>query len=482
MTRDEPEHTISLPEATTALVREGCFVGGSWIEPEHGRRFRVQDPATGETIAACADATAKTAELAVHAAADAMPAWAALTARRRAEVLLAWYDLLTEHREALAALMTAEQGKPLAESLAEVDYGASFVRWFAEEAPRIAGEILASPSDGRRLLTLRQPVGVVSAITPWNFPVAMITRKVAPALAAGCAAVVKPAEDTPLCALALAELAQQAGVPDGVLNVVTSSEPAEVGRVLATHPLVRKLTFTGSTRVGTHLLELAAGTVKRTSMELGGNAPLIVFDDADLDRAVNGAIASRFRNGGQTCICTNRLLVHDSVQDAFVSRFVECVRALRVGPGTEPGVDIGPMISKSAADRLTELHAETVAAGATELLDRPAFEGPGSFVAPSVLVDAEPSMRIFREEIFGPIAVVYRFADEAAAVRLANETDAGLASYIYTADAARQWRVAEALEYGMVGVNEVAITGDAVPFGGIKQSGLGREGSTHGID
>jgi len=408
-------------------------------------------------------------------------AWAARTAKKRSDVLRAWFDLIVESGEDLARLMTLESGKPLDEARGEVRYGAAFIEWFAEEARRAYGEVIPAHAPGKRIVTLRQPVGTCAAITPWNFPLAMITRKVGPALAAGCSIIVKPAEMTPLSALALEVLAHRAGVPRDLFRVAPAASSPEAGDVFCTHPLVRKISFTGSTRVGKIIMAKAAGQVKRLSLELGGNAPFIVFDDADLDRAVDGAVASRFRNAGQTCVCANRFLVQESVHDRFVEKLVARVGALRVGDGLLDPAGMGPLISDAEARRVAALVQDAEEEGARLAGTPPAVPASGAFHPPVVLTGVTPEMAIAQEEIFGPVAPVLAFTDEAEALRIANDSPYGLAAYVYTADAARQWRVMEALEYGMVGVNDGLISTEVAPFGGIKESGFGREGSHHGL-
>jgi succinate-semialdehyde dehydrogenase / glutarate-semialdehyde dehydrogenase len=474
--------TIIRPQPTDLdLLRHDLLIGGEWVAGAGGERDDVTDPATGETIARVARATREDARRAIVAADGALGAWAATPATGRAAVLRAWHDLIVEHVDDLATLLTAEQGKPLAEARGEILYGATFIEWYAEEAKRAYGEVIPSPADGRRLLTLRAPVGVCAAITPWNFPMAMIARKAAPALAAGCTMVVKPAPATPLSALAMGALAERAGLPDGVLNVVCG--PAEeVGGELAQSPLVRKITFTGSTPVGRLLMAQAAQTVKRVSLELGGNAPFIVFDDADLDAAVAGAMASKFRNAGQTCVCANRILVQDGIHDAYVERFARETQALRVGDGFDEGVEQGPLIDDRALAKVREHVADAVAHGAEVVVGGREHALGGTFYEPTVLTGATADMRIAAEETFGPVAPVFRFATEAQAIALANATESGLAAYFYTRDLGRAWRLAEALEFGVVGVNTGIISYEGAPFGGVKQSGLGREGSRHGLD
>ncbi len=464
------------------LLRTLCRIGDEWVEAGDGRRFPVRDPATGAVLAEVADAGAAEAVRAVEAADAAGPAWRSRTARDRAGVLRRWYTLILEHQEDLARLMTAEQGKPLAEARGEVAYGASFIDWFAEEGRRIYGDVVPSHGTDKRILVLKQPIGVVAAITPWNFPIAMITRKCGPALAAGCPIVIKPPAETPLCALALAELAGRAGLPAGVLNVVTTLSAPAVGAVLTGDPRVRKLSFTGSTEVGKILMAQCAGTVKKVSLELGGNAPFIVFDDADLDAAVAGAIASKYRNAGQTCVCANRILVQDGVHDEFAARYAKAVATLRVGPGTEDGVAIGPLINADGLAKVERLVADAVARGARIVTGGHRHLLGGLFYEPTILAGVTHDMPIAAEEIFGPVAPLYRFADERDAVRLANATPFGLAAYFYARDIGRIWRVAETLDYGIVGINEGIISTEVAPFGGMKESGIGREGSKYGID
>ncbi|WIM04956.1 MAG: NAD-dependent succinate-semialdehyde dehydrogenase [Candidatus Nitricoxidivorans perseverans] len=465
-----------------ALLRMEAFIDGRWTGG--AATFPVHDPASGALLAEVPDLGAAETRRAIEAADAAWPAWRAKTGKERAAVLRRWFDLINASASDLALLMTSEQGKPLPEAMGEVAYGASFVEWFAEEAKRVYGDVIPPTMPDRRLVVLRQPVGVCAAITPWNFPMAMITRKVAPALAAGCTAVVKPAGQTPLSALALAELAQRAGFPPGVLNVVTCSEDnaPNVGAELTANPVVRKLSFTGSTEVGRLLMARCAPTVKKLSLELGGNAPFIVFDDADLDAAVDGAIMAKYRNAGQTCVCANRLLVQDGIHDAFAQRLAERVKALKVGAGTEAGVTQGPLIDGQALAKIEALVADAVAKGARVLTGGARHARGGTFFEPTVLSGVTPDMRCAREEIFGPVAPLFRFKDEAEAVALANATEYGLAGYFYSRDVGRAWRVAEALEYGIVGVNTGTISNEVAPFGGVKQSGIGREGSKYGIE
>jgi succinate-semialdehyde dehydrogenase / glutarate-semialdehyde dehydrogenase len=462
------------------LLRTRAYIGGKWLDAASGATHAVANPATRETIGTVPDMGAAEARRAVEAAAQAFPAWAAHTAKERALVLRRWYELMMANQEDLATLMTAEQGKPLAESKGEIAYAAAFIEWFAEEGKRLYGDVIPGHQADKRIVVLRQPVGVVAAITPWNFPAAMITRKVGPALAAGCTVVVKPASQTPYSALALAALAARAGVPAGVLNVITGGAAA-IGAELTANPTVRKLSFTGSTAVGKQLMAQCAGTLKKLSLELGGNAPFIVFDDADLDAAVVGAIASKFRNTGQTCVCANRLLVQAGVYEDFTRRLVHAVAQLRVGDGLEGPTDQGPLIDTRALAKVEEHVADAVAKGAHIVQGGTRHSLGGTFFEPTVLTHATPAMLLAREETFGPVAPLFRFETEADAIRMANDTEFGLACYFYTRDLARSWRVAEALEYGIVGLNTGLISTEVAPFGGIKQSGTGREGSRYGI-
>jgi succinate-semialdehyde dehydrogenase/glutarate-semialdehyde dehydrogenase len=463
------------------LLREQAFIAGRWCDADNHATITVTDPATGQALAQVPDMGEAETRRAIIAARDALPAWRARPAQERSQILRRWFDLMIQHDAELARLMTREQGKPLAESLGEIRYAASFLEWFAEEGKRVYGELIPAPRADRRLMVMRQGIGVCAAITPWNFPAAMITRKVGPALAAGCTMVLKPANETPLSALALAELAAQAGVPDGVLNVVTGDAVA-IGGELTRHPDVRKLSFTGSTAVGRRLMAQCAPTIKKLSLELGGNAPFIVFDDADLDEAVEGAIAAKYRNAGQTCVCVNRIYVQDAVHDAFASRFAAKAAALRVGAGLQADSQIGPLITPKALTQVQRLIDDARAQGARLLTGGDPHALGGTFMAPTVLADVRPGMRVLREEIFGPVAPLVRFHDEQDVIRQANDTEFGLAAYFYTRDASRVWRVAEQLEYGMVGINTGMISNEVAPFGGVKQSGLGREGSRHGIE
>ncbi len=464
-----------------SLLRTQCLVGGTWAEADDGRTLPVFDPATGELIASVPDAGAAETRRAVAAADQVMASWKSQTAEARAHVLRRWFDLMRAHQEDLALIMTSEQGKPLAESRGEIAYAASYVEWFAEEARRIDGEMLPSPWGDKRIIVTKEPVGVCAAITPWNFPSAMITRKVAPALAAGCTIVVKPAAQTPLSALALAELALRAGVPPGAFSVVTGGATA-IGGELTANPVVRKLTFTGSTGVGRLLAAQCAPTLKRLSLELGGNAPFIVFDDADLDAAVAGAIASKFRNTGQTCVCTNRMLVQEGVYDQFAEKLGRAVAQLKVGHGMQPDVTQGPLIDAAALAKVQALVADALDQGARCVAGGRRHALGGTFYEPTILADVRSTMRIATEEIFGPVATLLRFRTEAEAIAMANDTEFGLASYFFSRDLARVWRVAGALDVGMVGINTGVISTAVAPFGGVKQSGMGREGSRHGIE
>ncbi len=467
--------------ADSALFRQQALWGGTWQDAADGATFDVHNPASGTRVGCVPRCTAADVERAVEAAHDAFPAWRDLTAKARAQHLRRWFDLILAHRDDLAAIMVSEQGKPLSEARGEIDYAASFIEWFAEESRRVYGDVVPSPWADRRLFTLRQPVGVAALITPWNFPAAMLTRKAGAALAAGCTVVAKPASQTPFTALALAELAQRAGLPPGVMNVVTG-DAASIGGVLTSHPLVRKVSFTGSTAVGKRLLAQSAPTLKHVSLELGGNAPFIVFDDADLDAAVAGALASKYRNSGQTCVCANRIFVQHGLHDAFAEKFAAAVAQLKVGDGFTPGVETGPLISSAALEKVEAHVADALAHGATLLTGGARHALGGRFFQPTVLAGCSTTMQVCRDETFGPVAPLIRFHDEAEVIRLANDTDYGLAAYAYTRDLARAWRVAERLDYGMVGINAGVISTAEAAFGGVKQSGLGREGGRSGID
>jgi len=462
------------------LLREQAYINGQWLAS--AQQFAVHNPASGALLAQVAELGAAETRAAIDAAHAALPAWQGLTAKQRAVILQRWHALILQHQAELAALISQEQGKPQAESLGEIAYGASYIEWFAEEGKRVYGEVIPSPFADKRLVTIRQGVGVVAAITPWNFPHAMITRKVAPALAAGCTVVLKPAAETPLSALALAALAEQAGLPPGVFNVVTGTDAVAIGGELTSSPQVRALSFTGSTAVGKLLMRQCADTVKKLGLELGGNAPFIVFDDADLDAAVQGALFAKFRNSGQTCVCANRLLVQDGIYDTFAAKLASAVAALQVGPASEAGMQQGPLISPAAVAKVQRHIANAVSLGATVLTGGAAHARGGNFFQPTVLADVSEQMLVAQEETFGPLAPLIRFHDEAEAIRLANSGESGLAAYFYSRDVGRCWRVAEAIEAGMVGINEGAISTEVAPFGGIKQSGLGREGSRLGLE
>ncbi|MCL7488566.1 MAG: NAD-dependent succinate-semialdehyde dehydrogenase [Desulfobulbaceae bacterium] len=464
------------------IFRENCLVNGQWIDAADGRTFEVHNPATGELVGTVAALGRKEVKKAVAAAAGAYPAWREMTAKQRSVILRRWYDLIMAHQEDLAVIMTTEQGKPLAESRGEISYAASYVEWFAEEGKRVYGDTIPMGQPGKRIVVLKEPVGVCAAITPWNFPSAMITRKVAPALAAGCTVVVKPAAQTPFSALALAVLAEKAGVPPGVLNVLCGPA-AEIGAELTENPLVRKLSFTGSTEVGKTLMRACAGTMKKISLELGGHAPFIVFDDADLDEAVEGAIASKYRNSGQTCVCANRLLVQRGIYEEFAGRLVEAVTSqLKVGDGFDSGVNQGPLIDLNAVKKVEDHIEDAVSKGARIACGGKRSSRQGFFFEPTILLDVTSDMIISREETFGPVAPLYVFDTEEEAVALANDTPYGLASYFFSSNVGRVWRVAEALEYGMVGINTGIMSAESAPFGGMKESGVGREGSKYGIE
>ena len=463
------------------LLRDACFIDGAWVGSSSGSSIAVDNPATGEIVGTVPSLGRAETRQAIQAAERAFDGWRKMTGKERAGILRKWFDLMMANQEDLARLMTTEQGKPLAESRGEVAYAASFLEWFGEEAKRIYGDTIPGHQPDKRLVVIKQPIGVVACITPWNFPLAMITRKAGPAMAAGCTVVLKPASQTPLSALALAELAQRAGVPNGVFNVITGSA-AEIGGELTSSPIVRKLSFTGSTEIGKKLMAQCASTVKKLSLELGGNAPLIVFDDADLDAAVEGAMASKYRNTGQTCVCVNRVLVQDSVYDAFAAKLAEAARRLKAAPGLEDGATQGPLIDDRAVEKVEEHVADAQARGARVVVGGHRHPRGGRFFEPTVIVDATSDMLIAREETFGPVAALFRFKTEAEAIAMANNTEFGLAAYFYGRDIARVWRVAEGLESGIVGINTGLISTEVAPFGGVKESGIGREGSKYGIE
>ena len=463
------------------LLKKSSYINGQW-QSVGDDTFAVINPANGNEIARIANATADDASAAVAAASEAMPAWQALPAKNRSRILKHWFDLVMQHKEDLAAILTAEQGKPFKESLGEIIYGANYIEWFAEEAKRVYGDTIPQPSSDKRLVVIKQPVGVVSAITPWNFPSSMITRKAAPAMAVGCTFIVKAAAETPLSALALAVLAEEAGVPAGVFNVVVTSDARATGKVLTGDPRIAKFSFTGSTPVGKILLKQCADTVKKTTMELGGNAPFIVFDDADVDAAIQGVIKSKFRNAGQTCVCSNRILVQEGIYDEFAKKLVSKVNDFSVGEGFADGTDIGPLINEGAANSVNDLVVNATKSGAKVLTGGASSDLGNAFYQPTVLGDVTDEMEIFRQEIFGPVAPLIKFSTDEEVVRLANDTEFGLAAYMYARDIGRVWRVSEALEYGMVGINTGGISNPMAPFGGVKQSGMGREGSKYGID
>ena len=464
------------------LLQTQAYIGGSWVSADNGDSMPVSNPSTGEEIVAVASVGAVETRRAIDAANAALPAWRARTAKERANILRRWFELMMANQRDLALIIACEQGKSLAEAMGEIAYAANYIEWFAEEAKRIYGDIIAPPSNDKRLLVVRQPVGVVASITPWNYPSAMITRKVAPALAAGCTFVAKPAAETPLSAFAMTVLAEEAGIPPGVLNVVCGQDSSAIGGEITANPVVRKLSFTGSTEVGKLLIQQCAATVKKVSMELGGNAPFIVFDDADIEAAVSGAMASKYRNSGQTCVCANRLLVQEGIYDAFAERLAGEAGKFRLGNAAHESTTMGPLINVREASKVQGMVDDALAGGARALTGGQASTLGECFVEPTVLVDADQSMRVFREEIFGPVAPLFRFKSEDEAVAMANDTRFGLASYFYTRDVGRIFRVAEALEYGMVGINEGIISNEMAPFGGIKESGSGREGSRYGID
>jgi succinate-semialdehyde dehydrogenase/glutarate-semialdehyde dehydrogenase len=473
--------TVSISISDKSLIRTQAYIGGDWVDSDSGKTYEVKNPANGKVIAEMAECGTAETRRAIEAAGHAMDAWRGKSAKQRAAIMRKWFNLMMENQEDLAQIMTAEQGKPLAESRAEIAYGAGYVEWFAEEGKRIYGDTIPAPSGDKRIVVIKQPVGVVACITPWNFPNAMLARKVAPALAAGCTVVCKPANYTPLSAYAFAELGERAGIPAGVINLV-SGKTAEIGEELTSNPIVRKLTFTGSTPVGKMLMAACTKTMKRTSMELGGNAPFIVFGDADLDEAVKGAIICKFRNAGQTCVCANRILVQDGVYDEFTERLMAAATNLKVGDGSVEGVNVGPLISEEAANDVLSFIDDAVNRGATVAAGGGRSDLGANFVNPTILTDVNDEMRVFREEIFGPVAPLFRFSTEEEAIAMANDTPFGLACYFYSRDVGRVWRVAEALEYGIVGINEGIISNEMAPFGGVKESGHGREGSKYGLD
>ncbi|CAB1216232.1 NAD-dependent succinate-semialdehyde dehydrogenase [Acinetobacter bouvetii] len=464
-----------------SLLKQQSYIDGVWVDAADQKSFAVTNPATGESIATVPSVSAAQVEQAVEAAENALKTWKLTTSKERSQLLRKWFNLIVENQEDLAVILSTEQGKPLTESRGEILYGASFIEWFAEEAKRTYGDVIPHDKQGRRLVVIKQPVGVVAAITPWNFPNAMITRKVGPALAAGCTVIIKPASETPLSALALVALAEQAGIPKGVVNVVTGSS-REIGGVLTTHPVVKKVSFTGSTQVGKVLMEQCSSTMKKLSMELGGNAPFIVFEDANLDKAVEGAIASKFRNSGQTCVCTNRILAHESIHDAFVEKLAAAVKKLKVAPAFEAGAEQGPLINEKSVEKIQEHIADAVEKGAKVVVGGKRHALGQTFFEPTLLADVTPDMLVAKDETFAPLAPVFKFSTDEQAIQMANDTEFGLASYIYTESLSRAWKVGEALEYGMVGINEGLISTEVAPFGGIKESGCGREGSKYGIE
>ncbi|HEV3423374.1 MAG TPA: NAD-dependent succinate-semialdehyde dehydrogenase [Paraburkholderia sp.] len=476
---NQPASQITLKDPS--LLKTNSYIAGEWQPSDDETTLEVRNPATGALIAKIPRMAAPETRRAIEAANRSWPAWRAKTAKQRSTILRAWHDLMLANADDLALILTTEQGKPLAEAKGEILYAASFLEWFAEEAKRVYGDTIPTPASDKRIVVTKEPIGVCAAITPWNFPAAMITRKVGPALAAGCPIIVKPAEATPLSALALAVLAERAGVPPGVFSVVTG-DPKAIGAEMTSNPIVRKLSFTGSTAVGRLLMAQCAPTIKKVSLELGGNAPFIVFEDADLDAAVAGAIASKYRNSGQTCVCTNRFYVHDKVYDAFAAKLRDAVEQLKVGRGTDEGVTQGPLINEAAVLKVESHIEDALAKGARIVTGGKRHALGHGFFEPTVLADVTPAMKVARDETFGPLAPLFRFSSDEEVIRLANDTEFGLASYFYSRDIGRVWRVAEALEYGMVGINTGLISNEVAPFGGVKQSGLGREGSHYGID
>ena len=465
----------------SSLLQSHSYIDGQWVPADSGETLAVTNPANGETVGHVAKCgTAETRRM-IEAAGQAQKIWSRSLVKERAALLRKWFNLIMENQKDLAQILTAEQGKPLAEARGEVAYGANFIEWFSEESKRVYGDIIAQPSDDKRIMVIKQPVGVVACITPWNFPNAMLTRKIAPAIAAGCAVVCKPANATPLSALALMVLAERAGFPKGLMNIVTG-RTAEIGAEITSHPIVRKVTFTGSTPVGKQLMAECAGTVKRTSMELGGNAPFIVFDDANIDAAVQGAMVSKYRNAGQTCVCSNRLIIQSGIYDEFVAKLTDAVKGLNVGDGAEEGVAVGPLIDDKAAKGVLDFIDDAVAKGATIVTGGGRSMLGGSFIDPTILTNVTRNMRVFSEEIFGPVAPLFKFETEAEVIEMANDTEFGLAAYFYSRDVGRVYRVSEQLEYGIIGVNEGIISNEMAPFGGMKESGTGREGSKYGMD
>tara|TARA_Y100001934_G_scaffold270131_1_gene354577 strand:- start:3823 stop:5277 length:1455 start_codon:yes stop_codon:yes gene_type:complete len=465
----------------SSLFRQQCYINGTWVDADDGGTIEVDNPVDNSIVGTIPKMGANETRRAIDAANEALPEWRARTGKERANILRKWFDLVMENQEDLAVLMTTEQGKPLAESMGEIVYGASFIEWFAEEAKRIYGDTIPQHQHDKRIVVIKEPVGVVASITPWNFPNAMITRKCAPALAAGCTVVAKPATQTPYSAFALAELAERAGIPKGVLNVVSGAS-SEIGAEMTSNPIVRKLSFTGSTEIGKLLMEQCAGTVKKVSMELGGNAPFIVFDDADIDSAVTGAMQSKYRNAGQTCVCANRIFAQESIYDEFTGKLAEAAKAMKVGDGLEDGVAQGPLIDINAVEKVESHIQDALQKGARLVVGGSRHSNGGNFFEPTVLADVTPDMIVSKEETFGPLAPVYRFGSDADVIKMANDTEFGLAAYFYTRDIGRVWKVAEELEYGIVGINAGIISTEIAPFGGMKESGVGREGSKYGID
>lgn len=464
------------------LLQNKAFINGQWADAVSAATFEVTNPVNGAVITAVADCSGAETEQAIEAASKAFALWSKKTAKERAVIMRKWFNLINENIEDLALLMTTEQGKPISEAKGEIVYGASFIEWFAEEARRVYGDVIPTPSNDRRIITIKQPIGVVAAITPWNFPVSMITRKISPAIAAGCTVVLKPAAQTPLSALALAWLAKEAGFPDGVINIVTSSKAFEIGKVMTESPLVQKFSFTGSTKVGKMLMQQCASTVKKVSLELGGNAPLIVFNDADLEQAVKGAMASKYRNAGQTCVCANRLYVQEEIYEVFMEKYRAAVTSLKVGEGTCTGVEIGPLIDEPAIEKINRLMKDAVDKGATVTVGGHQHKAGKLFYEPTVIEGCTSDMALSKEEVFGPVSPIFKFSTEEEAIRLSNDTEYGLASYFFTQNLARAWRVSEALDYGIIGINEGIVSTAEAPFGGMKESGIGREGSKYGIE